>query len=95
MPLKAQYKGYTVSFEGNQTIEQLNQYFTLYSEEKWFLINEQVFWAEESIVFDLLDYLEAHFDTSNIFVSASKKTNPLDSFNEKEPIKTLHEKKAG
>ncbi|WP_430787595.1 EAL domain-containing protein [Virgibacillus flavescens] len=85
-----QRKGYTVYFEGGQTTELLTPYFETYLEEDWIELDASTFWAEESIVFDLLDYLVTHFDGSQIFITESKKSKPFVAIHDKKPIETLH-----
>ncbi|WP_252311915.1 EAL domain-containing protein [Sinobaca sp. H24] len=60
-------KGYTAIFEEGQNIEALSSYFLDYPEEEWAILNRRAFWTREHILFDLLDYLEAHYPAESVY----------------------------
>ncbi|SFM13980.1 EAL domain-containing protein [Salibacterium qingdaonense] len=88
-----QHKGYTITFKNKQNMEPLLPYFSTFDNNGWMKIDNSTFWAEESIVFDILDYLEAHFDTSNILAASAEKTNQAVHESNMLPVSALHQKK--
>ncbi|SFP31800.1 hypothetical protein [Salibacterium halotolerans] len=88
-----QHKGYTVTFKNQQDIKPLMPYFASFDSSLWTQIDETSFWAEETVVFDMLDYLEAHFDASNIFAVSTMKTDDEVDWNTLQPISELHKQK--
>lgn len=83
------HKGYTLWFEKGQTIEALIPYFAPYPDQQWKILDEQTVWAGETVVFDLLDYLEAHFDAAAILAVETPKTDPWNQQKEKQPLLSL------
>ncbi|MBE4908573.1 EAL domain-containing protein [Bacillus luteolus] len=76
-------RGYTVFFSVNQNIDQLIHYFCNYSETFWKQIDDHTFWMVESVLYDLMDYLEAHMDIKSIYAVQSEVVNPLENVKEK------------
>lgn len=79
-------RGYTVFFSENQNIDQLIHYFCNYSDTSWKHIDEKTFWMIESILYDLMDYLEAHMDIDSTYAVLSEVFNPLINFNDKKQL---------
>ncbi|WP_409293058.1 EAL domain-containing protein [Peribacillus sp. SCS-37] len=70
-------RGYTIYFAGEERADLLDGYFNKFDENKWKYVNERMVWAEESVFYDLMDYLEAHYESDQIFAVLSKTKEPL------------------
>lgn len=77
-------KGYTVYFADDQDAQPLIHYIEGKPENTWSAVNERMFWVMEPILFDMIDYVEAHLDPKSIYAVES---------NREEPLKTLYEMK--
>jgi EAL domain-containing protein (putative c-di-GMP-specific phosphodiesterase class I) len=79
-------RGYTVYFAESNKAGNLFLYFQNYSEKAWKFINDRMFWVEEPVFFDLIDYLEAHMDKSKIFAVLSEVLDPLKNLHQIRPV---------
>lgn len=84
------HQGYTFIFENEQSPSLLKPYFNEYGENQWKEINHQAVWMEETIAFDLLDYLEVHYNPEAIFIFRAKKDAPLEDEANRQPLHALH-----
>jgi EAL domain-containing protein (putative c-di-GMP-specific phosphodiesterase class I) len=75
-------RGYTVYFAEKENATTLTSYFQSFPEDSWKFINERFVWLKESVLFDLLDYLEAHMNTDHIYAVLSSLTDPLKNLND-------------
>jgi EAL domain-containing protein (putative c-di-GMP-specific phosphodiesterase class I) len=72
-----QARGYTVYFAENEDTTKLTSYFSDFSDQSWKLINNRMIWLKESILFDLIDYLDAHMNSQQIYAVLSSIQDPL------------------
>jgi EAL domain-containing protein (putative c-di-GMP-specific phosphodiesterase class I) len=79
-------KGYTIYFAENTNARNLLPYFQHFSEQTWKLINERMFWLQEPVFFDLMDYLEVHMNQEEIYAVLSSSSDPLKHLNDLKPI---------
>jgi EAL domain-containing protein (putative c-di-GMP-specific phosphodiesterase class I) len=86
-------RGYTVFFSTDETIDQLLNYFSAFSDSTWKQINHQTFWLIESQLFDLMDYLEAHLNIDLIYAVQSDVTNPLINADSKKQLALFKEER--
>ncbi|WP_059104530.1 EAL domain-containing protein [Shouchella shacheensis] len=90
-----QHRGYTILFKGEQQTRELEKYFKSFPEEQWSVVEDKLYWAEETVFFDLLDYLNVHMDADKILAVGSKRTEPQKDIKGLRPISTfLMEKQA-
>jgi EAL domain-containing protein (putative c-di-GMP-specific phosphodiesterase class I) len=79
-------RGYTVYFAENENAKSLSPYFKNFPDKSWKFINGRMFWLKEPVLFDLLDYLEAHMNTDQIYAVLSSVTDPLKDLTALRPI---------
>lgn len=86
-------KGYIVLFEEGQNIEAIKSYFSSYPEKEWSPINTRSFWTQETILFDLLDYLEAHYPEESVQFVLKKEAELPDDEEKRITIEELRSQK--
>ncbi len=79
-------RGYTVDFAGIQKIDSLHNYYIGLEIQQWERVSESIFWLEESIFFNLIDYVNAHLDTNPIMAVLSSRSDPLSKLDHMKPI---------
>ncbi|WP_100012253.1 EAL domain-containing protein [Lentibacillus sediminis] len=84
-----QHRGYSIYFKDEQSIGQLEKYFRSFPEDQWTVVEDKLYWAEETVFFDLLDYLEAHMDAEKVLAVGSKRTEPQKDMEDMRPIATF------
>lgn len=84
------HQGFTFIFENDQSPALLRPYFSEYSENQWQEVNNRMVWMNETIAFGLLDYLEVHYNSEEIFIFSAKKNNPLENKSDRKPLRSLH-----
>ncbi|WP_079476749.1 EAL domain-containing protein [Marinococcus halophilus] len=86
-------QGYTFIFENGQSPAILNPYFAEHKNYQWQQLEDHIAWMEETIAFDLLDYLEVHYNPNEIFVYRATKDAPLENTAARQPLRSLHDYK--
>jgi EAL domain-containing protein (putative c-di-GMP-specific phosphodiesterase class I) len=79
-------RGYTVYFAENENTQKLTEYFHQFSKDSYQFLNNRMIWLQESVFFDLMDYLEIHMNANHIFAVLSSAADPLKSLQELRPI---------
>jgi EAL domain-containing protein (putative c-di-GMP-specific phosphodiesterase class I) len=90
---KPKARGYTVYFSESRDVKRLASYFSERSEQSWMLLNEKMFWVNETVFFDLIDYLEAHMETGSVFAVLSNFLDPLKNLNTMKLINEFKEER--
>lgn len=89
-------RGYTVYFAEDQQTKPLLSYFKNFPESTWKALNSRMFWAEEPIFYDLIDYIDAHLEKDKIFAVQASGLDPLASLHRLRAIDTFKdEREAG
>jgi EAL domain-containing protein (putative c-di-GMP-specific phosphodiesterase class I) len=79
-------RGYTIYFAEEENAIKLASYFQSFQEDSWKFIANRFVWLKESVLFELLDYLEAHMTLDNIYAVLSSLSDPLKNLNDLRPI---------
>ena len=79
-------RGYTLYFARNEMTASLRSYFNNFDKDKWEYINTRMFWMEETIFFDLIDYLSVHMLDDQILAVLSDQMDPLRDLDQMKPV---------
>jgi EAL domain-containing protein (putative c-di-GMP-specific phosphodiesterase class I) len=82
-------RGYTVYFAEDENVKKLTPYFRNFPAGEWEHIHDRIVWLKESLLFDLIDYLEVHMKTENIYAVLSNVSDPLKNMMDLRNIETF------
>ncbi|WP_139491010.1 EAL domain-containing protein [Brevibacillus dissolubilis] len=79
-------RGYTLYFKGDLNTDWIKIYLGSYSSSSWLSINDRMHWVEESIFYNMLDYITNHLSSHEILAVMSKRTDPLAALDQLKPV---------
>ncbi|MFD2629256.1 EAL domain-containing protein [Oceanobacillus kapialis] len=86
-------KGYTVYFADEQDVSALIRYIKGNQENNWMVINDRMFWVIEAILFDMIDYVQAHMEPESIYAVESTIEDPLKTLYNMKQIHKFEEER--